>query len=476
MKVTQVSLVPTGQAAAAGRPALTPELLAASGARYSRNNEGLEAILAKIDPADMDRSVDTIFRLIDYGHQSIADMVPVAIFIDEISIWLAYHVWSLCPTAGGQESSTRYIKLDPEAVIPPDRLGIPPARQSEWRAQMQAAFAAYSQALDLWQALGAHCPELTTIPADILADSSDKGRKTLDRMQRNYRFDRARYYIPAAAATNMMLVMSARGWTRLCQHLCSHPLPEARELGDALRGELALAAPRLLKHACRCEGIATGIQAELNRLCRRAAADGLPPALQSASTSTACPPDVALAVYPPPDCTDGCFAEDLQSHDNRYGWIGSRLQRTLVRCNWRAISMAEIRDMNRHRTGSKNCPLLPVGFYAAIEQLPEAASGAVDDLADRIRQLSDTGRQLSAQAHGLLAAGDPTAIYTTLLGTQFAFERATHADKFIYEAELRTGLGAHFRYARHYKDALNLWYARYPETRGLILEGNAEPE
>ncbi|NCQ36282.1 hypothetical protein GW813_14645, partial [bacterium] len=210
MKVTQVSLVPTEQARAAGRPALTPELLAASGARYSRNNEGLAAILAKIDPDNMDRSVDTIFRLIDYGHQSIADMVPVAIFIDEISIWLAYHVWSICPTAGGQESSTRYIKLDPEAVIPPERLGIPPARQPEWRAKMQEAFAAYSQALDLWQALGEHWPKLTTIPADILADNSEKGRKTVDRMQRNYRFDRARYYIPAAASTNMMLVMSAR--------------------------------------------------------------------------------------------------------------------------------------------------------------------------------------------------------------------------------------------------------------------------
>ncbi len=476
MKVTQVSLVPTEQARAAGRPALTPELLAASGARYSRNNEGLAAILAKIDPDNMDRSVDTIFRLIDYGHQSIADMVPVAIFIDEISIWLAYHVWSICPTAGGQESSTRYIKLDPEAVIPPERLGIPPARQPEWRAKMQEAFAAYSQALDLWQALGEHWPKLTTIPADILADNSEKGRKTVDRMQRNYRFDRARYYIPAAASTNMMLVMSARGWTRLCQHLCSHLLPEARALGDALRGELALAAPRLLKHACRCEGVATGIAAEFNRLCHQAAAGGLPPALRLGSPDVACPPDVALDVQPPPDWTTGRFAGDLQTHDNRYGWIGSQLQRTMIRYNWRAIAMAEIRDMNRHRTGSKYCPLLPVGFYAAIEQLPSTSDTSIAHLAEPVRQLTETGRRLSAHAVDLLAAGDPTAIYTTLLGTQFAFERATHADKFIYEAELRTGLGAHFRYARHYKDALDLWYTRYPETRGLILEGNAEPE
>ena len=476
MKVTQVSLVPSEQANAAGRPALTPELLAASGARYSRNNEGLEAILAKIDPGNMDRSVDAIFRLIDYGHQSIADMVPVAIFIDDISIWLAYHVWSLCPTAGGQESSTRYIKLDPEAVIAPDRLGIPTERQPEWRAQMREAFDAYFQALDLWQSIGEQCPELTAIPGELLADSSDKARKTVDRMQRNYRFDRARYYIPAAAATNMMMVMSARGWTRLCQHLCSHLLLEARELGDALRGELALSAPRLIKHACHNEGVATGIAAEFNRLYRHAAACGLPASLRPDNPSSACPADVALEVHLPPDWEEGRFAGDLQAHDNRYGWIGSQLQRTMVRCNWRAIAMAEIRDMNRHRTGRKYCPLMPVGFYAATEQLPRMADGPVNSLAGKVRTLTTTGQRLTGQALELLADGDPTAIYTTLLGTQFAFERVTQADKFIYEAELRTGLGAHFRYARHYKDALNLWYERYPETRGLILEGNAEPE
>src|SRR5215470_19226158 len=123
MKVTQVAICPSESSLNAGRPALTPELLAASGARYSRNNEGLESILAKIDPTNLEKSVDSIFRMVDYGHQSIADMVPVAMFIDGVSIWLAYYVWTLCPTAGGQESSTRYIKLTSEGLIPAKRLG-----------------------------------------------------------------------------------------------------------------------------------------------------------------------------------------------------------------------------------------------------------------------------------------------------------------------------------------------------------------
>ncbi|MFM7320991.1 MAG: hypothetical protein ACKO5K_05635, partial [Armatimonadota bacterium] len=80
MRVTLVSLRPTD--AAADRPALTPELLAATGARYSRSNDGLEAILARMDPADAEASVDRIFKFVDYGHASIADMAPVALFID----------------------------------------------------------------------------------------------------------------------------------------------------------------------------------------------------------------------------------------------------------------------------------------------------------------------------------------------------------------------------------------------------------
>jgi hypothetical protein len=42
--------------------------------------------------------------------------------------------------------------------------------------------------------------------------------------------------------------------------------------------------------------------------------------------------------------------------------------------------------------------------------------------------------------------------------------------------ELRTGVGAHFKYAEHCKNLLNLWYNKYPVTKGLIFEGSAEPE
>lgn len=474
LKVTQVALLPTEQSHAAQRPELTPELLAASGARYSRNNEGLESILKRIDPDNMDRSVDSIFKMIDYGHQSIADMAPVAMFIDNLSIWMALYVWSLCPTAGGQESSTRYIEISPDALVAPERLGIPKDKITLWQTSMQRSFDAYQSALNSWEQIGQAIPEITSIPTELLNDPDEKAAKARQRMQRNFRFDRARYYLPLAAATNMMMVMSARGWVNLCQYLCSHPLTEATELGNAIATELALTAPRLLKHATRKTDIAEGLTKELAQWQAQLNKQGLPENLTTTATNPTALCTPSLEVMPPANTVH--FDGALQPHSNRYGWTGNELRRTAVRYQWRAMAIAEIRDLNRHRTGSRYCPLLPAGFYAATEQLPTNSPATVANDFANVIELQQIGRDLTAQMHQGLQSGDPSAVYFGLLGTQLPFERTTTADKFIYEAELRTGIGAHFRYAQHYRDVLALWYQRYPETQGLILEGNAEPE
>lgn len=473
MKVTQVAIRPTEASNAAGRPALTPELLAATGARYSRNNEGLGAILDKIDHNDLDKSVDSIFKMIDYGHQSIADMAPVAMFIDSVSIWLAYYVWSVCPTAGGQESSTRYLRMSLDDLVPPEGLGIAEDDINAWRDLMGECFSAYKEAVSIWQEIAASRPEAARIPRELLDDSSDRAKKQVARMRRNYAFDRARYYLPAATATNVMLVMSARGWSQLCQHLLSHPNVEAQALGRQAREELTLAAPRMLRHATEKPSIVVGIARELSYAAVMAAQPSQ--LLSNDSSVFDAPATPRLDVLTPDGATGSDFADDLAYHDNRYAWTGAGLRMTAVRFGWQAVALAEIRDLNRHRTGSKLCPFVPVGFYSAGDEIA-ALPAAYAEQAGRLRALAAVGRRASAEARQLLTTNDPVYVYRALLGTQFPFEHVTTADMFIYEAELRTAAGAHYRYAKHLSDALALWYDRYPETRNLILEGSAEPE
>jgi hypothetical protein len=253
----------------------------------------------------------------------------------------------------------------------------------------------------------------------------------------------------------------------LCQHLLSHPLPEAQKLGTILGEELALAAPRLLKHATLKDSIKNGIKLELDNWQRLACESQ---AGIHHENSSGHPPTAFLETFAPRERIEADV--DLSHHDNRYAWIGEGLKRTGVRFGWEAVTLAEIRDLNRHRTGNKHCPLIPRGFYAALDELPAGQP----EIAEVLHRTVAVGHDSTVRAFELLQQGDASFVYWTLLGTQYYFEHITTADKFLYEAELRTGTGAHYRYARHLHDALQLWFEKYPETRGMVLEGMAEPE
>ncbi len=431
MKVTHVALRPAEAATNAGRPSLTPELLAATGARYSRSNEGLDAILSRIDPNNLDKSVDGIFKMVDYGHQSIADMAPVAIFLDGVSLWLAYYLWTLSPVAGGQESSTRYIKMTDDGVLPFERTGLPESERDAWRGHIAEAFAAYQTALGVWEGIVANEPERARIQQKLLSDNSDKARRTVARMARNYAFDRARYFLPTACLTNVMLVMSARAWVTVCQHLLSHSLPEAREAGVGIQGELALTAPRLLRHAVAKPSFEQGLRREFADLQNGVINGPMPRALTAREArGFDAAPEAFLESFAPREFGSDLgehFHYDLEFHDNRYAYLGETLRRTGVRFGWDAVAFAEIRDLNRHRTGTKYCPFVPQGFYHAADQLPEDFAGA-----DAYETLGAAGGAASAWARDLLGNGEASYVYGTLLGTQFPFEHMTTADKFLY--------------------------------------------
>src|SRR5665213_2697536 len=135
---------------------------------------------------------------------------------------------------------------------------------------MAQCFRTYQLSVAFWEQLASVNPALMGIPPSLLADTSEAARKKVARMKRNYAFDRARYFLPVGAATNVMLIMSARGWVQLCQFLLSQPLPEAQRLGELIRTELEIPAPRMLKHARCVEPVQQAIAAEFAKLVQRA--------------------------------------------------------------------------------------------------------------------------------------------------------------------------------------------------------------
>ena len=143
MKVTGLALVPPP--AAADLPKVTPELLASVLARYSRSNQGIHAILEKVDLANPDASIDRILNFVDYGHASIGGLTGgLAIAIDDVSMWHAYKIFEIAQMADGQESSTRYITMAATNLPAPEELGIPADLASRWSDVMAKSFAAYN--------------------------------------------------------------------------------------------------------------------------------------------------------------------------------------------------------------------------------------------------------------------------------------------------------------------------------------------
>lgn len=448
MKITGLALVPPPTAA--DQPKVTPELLASVLARYSRSNDGLANILAKVDLANPDASIDRILKFVDYGHASIGGLTGgIAVALDGVSMWLAYKIFEIAQMADGQESSTRYITMDAANLPLPNELGIPEDLAPAWVETMAAAFSVYQREYARLDAVGQAEPQRVRLPSGATP-------AVVTRIRKNFALDRARYFIPLATRTNLAVVQTARMWAQTVKQLDSLPQVEAQLAARLIRAELVKQAPRLMRHSVAEASyqkqatleLATSLRLGLERLSTEGLKDetwvhvdaATPPWLKESQTAS----------------------EALRYRANRYGQCGVAMRRMRVTFAWNNLAIAELRDLNRHRTGHRYTPLIQAGFYLPpeIERTPHRA------LLEMQASLTRT----------LLERGSPAYVYSLLLGAQTPFEHSTQADKFVYEAELRTGMGAHFRYAEHLSAALHRFLEQIPEAKDWVVEGTAEPE
>jgi hypothetical protein len=283
--------------------------------------------------------------------------------------------------------------------------------------------------------------------------------KVAERLRKNFALDRARYFIPFATKTNVALVMTARAWADTIKQLDSWPLPETHTCAAGLRRELEKFVPRLIRHSFPDEAGMFQAKAVIDVATGHIRDHGVP------SWKLGDEVVVSVEKTSPAFVPEQLTVEDaFRNKTNRYDAVGHGIRRVMVRAEWNNMAIAELRDLNRHRTGFRYSPLMPVGFYLPPD---------IDH-----EKLGTLCAKKTALVKKLAAGKDKGAafVYGLLLGTQVPFEHSMQLDKFIYEIELRTGMGAHFRYAELLAAAAGELFTGMPELAPFIRIGTAEPE
>lgn len=438
---------------------LGPEKLAAILARYSRSNDGIDYLLEKF----RDASPEAIFRYVDYGHASIGGLTGgVAIALDGVSMLLAERFFEFAQMADGQESSTRYITLNTDGLPNPKELGIPEGLHELWTTTARQGFELYNYTLKRFNHIADTQPEKLHLPEKALTDD-----KLKTRLVKNYGLDRARYFLPIACKTNLAVVATARVWADTLKLVESLQWPEAMEACRLARAELAKASPNLIRHSHADDASIAFVQDMLAEGTKIAlAGEDLTHNGRCSCRVGTFTPEVGFTQFNPD------LKNALRNRKSRYNHTGAAIKRQTVQVEWSHMAVAELRDLNRHRTGFRFSDWGPRGFY----------------LPDETQRIIQSNEEMEA-LHTEFCAGYqklvtrmadkcPTGLhaYAFFLGTQVPFEHTQQADKFLYEVELRTGMGAHFRYAEHLAQAAELYFDLHPETREFITIGNAEQE
>ncbi|MBI2848946.1 MAG: FAD-dependent thymidylate synthase [Chloroflexi bacterium] len=184
-----------------------PEQTVAAAARLCYSSISASQILEKMQPAQVDRLIN---QLLSSGHLSPFEHASFTFAIDGISR-AASHQLVRHRLASYSQQSQRYVSLKRIEYVTPATIEKKPALKAKFDEAVEAVHRLYSQMLE------------EGVPAED-----------------------ARYILPNATATNLVMTMNARELIHVCSvRLCLRAQWEIRELFDRARQEVKKVAPRL---------------------------------------------------------------------------------------------------------------------------------------------------------------------------------------------------------------------------------------
>jgi len=211
----------------------TEENIAMAMAVTSRSPEPFDKILSQIDEKKSSNFLEKFY--ITYGHGSIADTAFIHIAIENIS-QLAIKALENSRLAAYQEKSTRYQILSREFTFEPDEI-VNSKHHELFIKTINDLYDLYDEFVE-----------------KLLEQARSKNKKKVGESEGAYEnriripvIDRCRLILPIATMGNVGMTMSGREVEYTISKLLSHPLSEARSLGEEIKKVAIAKLPILVK-------------------------------------------------------------------------------------------------------------------------------------------------------------------------------------------------------------------------------------
>lgn len=221
-------------------------VVAWAGAKTSRSEDNYEDIFAQIHKAAMAGRKTAGAKLsevfVGYGHASVADMAPTMIFINDIPMHEAFWMFNHTSVGGGQELSTRYVKLDDLGITNlSDRLDLSDREDlgeevdKRWAELQEFAADRYNYYVEALR------PPLREHIRSELGENEWRNARRRKGVKRKIEssmdariLDVARMWIPSGAKTSMTIMTSVRNVIDISGQLRSARDDRLPALGDQL--------------------------------------------------------------------------------------------------------------------------------------------------------------------------------------------------------------------------------------------------
>ena len=212
-----------------------PERLIAASAKLCYSLSSIEQLM---DGLDEQKTTDFLNMLTDFGHQSPIEHISFTFGIEEVSRTLLAQI-TRHRIASFSVQSQRYVKEKQFSFVTPPQIAQDPQAAALYQQAMQSAHASY---LELSERLAQKNLE------QLLAEGVDE--KKARSMAEKRAIEDARFVLPNACDTKMMLTMNARSLLNFFRlRCCNRAQWEIREVAEQMLALVKPIAPTIFAKA-----------------------------------------------------------------------------------------------------------------------------------------------------------------------------------------------------------------------------------